>query len=80
MAEALREARGISCEQPLAELVIGPELAPTVADDDDAGLQAVLGALVATFHPPVGTCGMGPDPALGAVVDGRGRVHDINAL
>jgi choline dehydrogenase-like flavoprotein len=32
------------------------------------------------YHHPVGTCAMGPDPALGAVTDSRGSVHGIDGL
>jgi choline dehydrogenase len=30
---------------------------------------------VSTFHHPVGTCAMGPEPDQGAVTDARGSVH-----
>jgi choline dehydrogenase len=30
-----------------------------------------------TYHHPVGTCAMGPDPSAGAVVDADGRVHAV---
>src|SRR5262249_15341560 len=67
---------------PLRSLVAGPELAPApgVPDDDTAGLTAALQATVGTYHHPVGTCAMGRDPARGAVVDARGRVHGTIGL
>ena len=37
------------------------------------------GAAIANLH-PVGTCQMGPDPATGAVVDERLRVHGMTGL
>lgn len=33
-----------------------------------------------TYHHPVGTCTMGPDPSAGAVVDPGGRVHGVEGL
>ena len=33
-----------------------------------------------TYHHPVGTCAMGPDPSAGAVVDAGGRVHGLEGL
>ena len=33
-----------------------------------------------TYHHPVGTCGMGPSPGDGAVVDAHGRVHGVEHL
>ena len=40
---------------------------------------ALRGSSAHYFH-PVGTCGMGPDPAAGAVADARGRVHGWDNL
>ena len=60
----------------------GSELAPgpSIDDDDTDGLAASIAARVSTYHHPVGTCRMGPDPDAGAVVDTRGRVHGIERL
>ncbi|PWU46675.1 hypothetical protein DLJ46_17205 [Micromonospora globispora] len=35
---------------------------------------------VGSYHHPVGTCAMGPDPERGAVVDSRGAVHGVRGL
>jgi choline dehydrogenase len=82
MIEATLMARAISRTAPLAELVAGSELAPgpSIDDDDTDGLAASIAARVSTYHHPVGTCRMGPDPDAGAVVDTRGRVHGIERL
>ena len=85
MARALEgvvAARTLLRTAPLSELVAGAELrpAPGVADDDAAGLAAGIRATFGTYHHPVGTCRMGPDPDGGAVVDSRGRVHGIEGL
>ena len=82
MVEATREARRISRTSPLAELVAGPEIQPgTAVDDaDDAELARSICSRVSTYHHPVGTCAMGPDPGAGAVVDARGAVHGVERL
>jgi choline dehydrogenase len=82
MVEATVLARRIARAGPLSTRIVGSELAPgpEVADDDWAGIAASVKARVATYHHPVGTCRMGPDPDVGAVADSRGRVHGIEAL
>ena len=40
----------------------------------------MLRSRVETYHHPVRTCRMGPDPQHGAVVDAHARVHGIDAL
>ena len=78
--ELVREARRLCRERPLADLIAGPELAPGPEARDDAALEAELRSRVETYHHPVSTCRMGPDPAGGAVVDARGRVHGVRDL
>jgi choline dehydrogenase len=82
MVEVVVEARRLCRQGPLAGLVAGPELAPGsgITDDDDSGLGAAVRSRVETYHHPVGTCRMGPDPSAGAVVDSRGRVHGVHGL
>jgi choline dehydrogenase len=82
MLEGLIEARRLARTAPLSQLVAGDELgpAPGIADDDRAALAASLRATVGTYHHPVGSCSMGPDPDSGAVVDGRGNVHGVEGL
>jgi len=82
MVEGLTEARRIARTPPLADIVAGEEAgpAPGVADDDTHALTAAVRASVSTYHHPVGTCRMGPDPDDGAVVDARGRVHGVDGL
>ena len=82
MVEGTVLAREIARKAPLADLVFGPELSPgrEVADDDPAALAASIRARVDSYHHPVGTCAMGPDPAAGAVVDTRGAVHGVANL
>jgi choline dehydrogenase len=80
--EGLRRARQLLRTAPLRGFVAGDELtpAPGIADDDEAGLSAALIATSSSYHHPVGTCRMGPDPSDGAVVDARGRVHGVDGL
>jgi choline dehydrogenase len=82
MLEGLREARRVARTPPLADLVTGEEVgpAPGIPDDDTDALATALRAKVTTYHHPVGSCRMGPDPDSGAVVDSRGRVHGTDQL
>jgi len=82
MVEATLEARRLSRTPPLADFVLGPELAPgdAVRDDDREGLARSIRSRVDTYHHPVGTCAMGPDPAGGGVLDARGAVHGVDDL
>jgi choline dehydrogenase-like flavoprotein len=82
VVEATIAARRISRTDPIAARVSGPELAPglDVADDDPRGVADSVKERVSSYHHPIGTCRMGPDPDDGAVVDARGRVHGIDRL
>ena len=82
MLDAVTEARRLANSEPLAAITTGTELSPgpAVSTDDRGALAAWLRTAVSTFHHPVGTCAMGPDPALGAVTDSRGSVHGIDGL
>jgi choline dehydrogenase len=66
----VEQARAWARQPELADWC-GPELPDTACLTDAARLRS---ASAHYFH-PVGTCRMGPDPAAGAVVDARGRVH-----
>ena len=82
MVEAVVEARRLSRQPPLAELVAGPEMSPGagIPDSDESGMGFAVRSLVDTYHHPVGTCRMGPDPSQGAVVDHRGQVYGVAGL
>jgi choline dehydrogenase len=82
LVEATLAARRISRADPIAQFITGQELAPgpSISDDDFDGLAMSIKARVATFHHPVGTCRMGPDPDHGAVVDAHGQVHGTDRL
>jgi choline dehydrogenase len=82
MVEATLHARRLSRTAPLAEFVRGAELAPgsAISDDDTAGLARSIQSRAGSYHHPVGTCAMGPNPDDGAVVDGCGAVHGIDGL
>ena len=82
MVDAVTEARRLAHSEPVAAITAGAELAPGPAypTDDRNALAAWARTAVSTFHHPVGTCAMGPDPALGAVCDSHGSVHGIDGL
>ena len=82
MLDAVTEARRLAHSEPVAAITAGIELSPGPAfptDNRDALAEWVRTA-VSTFHHPVGTCAMGPDPARGAVTDSHGSVHGIDGL
>lgn len=74
----VREATSVR----MAAALSGVDLAPGqgVADGDQDGLRAWIRREAWTYHHPVGTCAMGPDPSVGAVVDAAGAVHGIQGL
>ena len=82
MLDAVTEARRVARSEPVAAIIAGAELSPgpAVPTDDREALATWLRSAVSTFHHPVGTCAMGPDPAHGAVTDSHGSVHGIDGL
>jgi choline dehydrogenase len=82
LVEATLAARRISRADPIAQFITGQELAPgpSISDDDFDGLSTSIKARIATYHHPVGTCRMGPDPDHGAVVDAHGQVYGTDRL
>jgi len=82
MIEATRHARRLSRTPPLAGFVTGDELAPgpAISDTDATGLSRSIRQRAGSYHHPVGTCAMGPDPDRGAVVGTCGAVHGIDGL
>jgi choline dehydrogenase-like flavoprotein len=82
MVDAVTEARRLARSEPVAAITTGPELSPgsSYPTDDRDALADWVRTNVSTFHHPVGTCAMGPDPARGAVTDSHGSVHGIDGL
>jgi choline dehydrogenase len=82
MVEASQHARQLSRTSPLAGQVAGDELTPgpAIRDDDADGLARSIRQRAGSYHHPVGTCAMGPDPDQGAVVGTRGAVHGADGL
>jgi choline dehydrogenase len=82
MIDAVTHARRLAHSEPMAAITSGSELAPGPActTDDRKALATWARTAVSTFHHPVGTCTMGPDPAQGAVCDAHGSVYGIEAL
>lgn len=82
MLDAVTEARRLARSEPVAAITAGPELSPgsAIPSGDRTALGAWIRRAVSTYHHPVGTCAMGPDPGRGAVTDSRGSVHGIDGL
>lgn len=82
MLDALNEARRLAASEPMAGIIHGEELSPgpSCPPGDREALAEWIRTAVSTFHHPVGTCAMGPDPDHGAVTDARGSVHGIDGL
>lgn len=76
---AIRAARSIAAA-PAMRPFIRREIKPGPEAGDDASLLAFCRDSGATIFHPSGTCAMGRDPASGAVVDARLRVHGMEAL
>ena len=76
---ALRAARHIYAQKPMADLIEAETIPGADVKSDDA-LDAQIRALGGITHHPVGTCAMGLDAQSGAVVDARLRVHGVAGL
>jgi choline dehydrogenase len=81
MREAVRAARRIYAQQPIADL-IASETIPGTAAETDEQLDAAIKELGGITHHPVGTCAMGVNPhgAIQAVVDPQLRVYGVHGL
>lgn len=66
--------------QPAFAPVRGPELSPGPDVEGDAALDAWIARTADTVYHPVGTCRMGTEEDLGAVVDARLRVRGVPGL
>ncbi len=76
---AVKAARAIAASAALKPFV-KREVKPGPQVADDASLLEFCRNHGATIFHPSGTCRMGPDPAAGAVVDARLRVHGVAGL
>ena len=75
----IKAARAIAAA-PAMQPYVKREVKPGPQDSDDAALLEFCRNNGATIFHPSGTCAMGPDPARGAVVDARLRVHGVGGL
>ena len=76
LREGLRTARRLAAQPALRDL-LGTELTPGPAIQDDAALEEWIESAIEHYYHPVGTCAMGPDDDPLAVTDARGRVHGL---
>jgi len=75
----MKAARAIAASAAMRPF-IKREVKPGPDAADDAALLEFCRNNGATIFHPTGTCAMGPDPARGAVVDARLRVHGVDGL
>jgi choline dehydrogenase len=76
LREGLRVARRLASQSELRGL-LGAELSPGPAIQDDAALERWIDSSIEHYYHPVGTCAMGTDDDPLAVTDARGRVHGL---
>jgi choline dehydrogenase len=76
LREGLRVARILAAQPKLRDL-LGTELSPGPATEDDAALERWIDGAIEHYYHPVGTCAMGPADGPLAVTDARGRVHGL---
>ena len=79
LRDGLKLVRRLCATLPLSGFA-ARELAPGATVRSDAGLDAYIRARAATAHHPAGTCKMGPDGDLLAVVDPELRVRGVAGL
>jgi choline dehydrogenase len=79
MLSALRLARRVATQPALAGLV-ERETRPGPDIQDDEGLLEYIRSSGQTSWHPIGTCRMGPDGDVAAVVDPQLRVRGVQAL
>jgi choline dehydrogenase len=78
LADGVRRAWEVVRARELTKVSTGLTSAPEGVDDE--AVERFVRQRVWTYHHPVGTCAMGPDPEAGAVVDATGRVHGVADL
>ncbi|HEY5985101.1 MAG TPA: GMC family oxidoreductase [Streptosporangiaceae bacterium] len=78
LAHGLRWALQIVRQPEIAAYLGSPLRFPP--DIGDHALHEWIRSTHAHIWHPAGTCRMGPDPAQGAVIDARGRVHGLRGL
>jgi choline dehydrogenase len=78
ITHGVRWALHVVRQPPIAAYLGKPLRVPPGTGDD--ALIEWIGSTYTHYWHPAGTCRMGPDPALGAVVDPLGRVHGLDGL
>ena len=76
LREGLRVARRLASQSELGDL-LGAELSPGPAIEDDAALEEWIDGAIEHYYHPVGTCAMGAASDPLAVTDARGRIHGL---
>ncbi|HWI01500.1 MAG TPA: GMC family oxidoreductase, partial [Propionibacteriaceae bacterium] len=78
LLEGLAIAEAVVSHAAMRTLTAGQRVSPESLNGK--ALKRYVVGNVWTYHHPVGTCAMGPDPEQGAVVDARGRVYGVDGL
>ncbi|HWJ53688.1 MAG TPA: GMC oxidoreductase [Propionibacteriaceae bacterium] len=78
LLEGLAIAEDVVSHTAMRTLTAGQRVSPESLNGK--ALKRYVVGNVWTYHHPVGTCAMGPDPEQGAVVDAGGRVYGVDGL
>jgi choline dehydrogenase len=78
LLEGLAIAEAVASHPAMRALTAGERVSPKLSSGQ--ALKRYVVDNVWTYHHPVGTCAMGPDPEQGAVVDARGCVYGVDGL
>jgi choline dehydrogenase len=80
LVEGLQRAIALASSPQFAASYRGIGLLDTASGHDRDALETYIKTMVGGWYHASGTCRMGSDPDDGAVVDGRLRVHGVDAL
>jgi choline dehydrogenase len=80
LVEGVQRVLDFAASPSLTALYSGVGLLDAASRNDQEALESYIRTTVGGWYHPVGTCQMGTDPDNGAVVDGRLKVHGVDAL
>ena len=80
LVEGLQLVMSLAANPAFAAMYAGIGLLDPASANDREALETYIKSTVGGWYHASGTCRMGTDPDDGAVVDGRLRVHGVDAL